>query len=139
MDINRGTQLGPYEIVQSIGAGGMGEVWQAKDTRLDRSVAIKILPRGLAHDQGLLEPGRLAQLQQYLLETPRTMPGAFEIGCFFVSAGLLGVVQGTAHHRKRCAQLVCESAGHCLEVMVVFTQPAKDAGKTAAKITDLIF
>ena len=55
MDINRGTQLGPYEIIQSIGAGGMGEVWQAKDTRLDRSVAIKILPRGLAHNQDLLE------------------------------------------------------------------------------------
>jgi serine/threonine protein kinase len=55
MEIQQGTQLGPYEVVKSIGAGGMGEVWLAKDTRLDRSVAIKILPRGLAHNAGLLE------------------------------------------------------------------------------------
>jgi serine/threonine protein kinase len=55
MEINQGTQLGPYQIVKSIGAGGMGEVWQARDARLDRNVAIKILPRGLAHNAGLLE------------------------------------------------------------------------------------
>jgi len=55
MEINRGTKLGPYEIIASIGAGGMGEVWQALDTRLDRNVAIKILPRGLAHNRELLE------------------------------------------------------------------------------------
>ena len=43
-----GTQLGPYEIVSPIGAGGMGEVYKAKDTRLDRSVAIKVLPSHLS-------------------------------------------------------------------------------------------
>jgi Tol biopolymer transport system component len=43
-----GTRLGPYEIVSRIGAGGMGEVWKARDTRLDRSVAVKILPAELA-------------------------------------------------------------------------------------------
>ena len=37
-----GTKLGPYEILTRIGAGGMGEVWQAKDTRLDRLVAVKV-------------------------------------------------------------------------------------------------
>jgi eukaryotic-like serine/threonine-protein kinase len=36
--------LGPYEVVGSLGAGGMGEVYRARDTRLDRSIAIKILP-----------------------------------------------------------------------------------------------
>src|SRR5688500_5014786 len=45
-----GTRLGPYEVVSRIGAGGMGEVWKARDRRLDRSVAIKILPAGLARD-----------------------------------------------------------------------------------------
>jgi hypothetical protein len=45
-----GTRLGPYEIVAAIGAGGMGEVYRAHDTRLGRDVAIKVLPSGLAAD-----------------------------------------------------------------------------------------
>jgi len=45
-----GTKLGPYEILAPIGAGGMGEVYRAKDTRLDRSVAIKILPAQFSMD-----------------------------------------------------------------------------------------
>src|SRR6266852_7793040 len=48
MDLCAGTRLGPYEIVAALGAGGMGEVYRARDTRLDRSVAIKILPSHLA-------------------------------------------------------------------------------------------
>src|SRR5688500_18682708 len=48
--VSAGTRLGPYEVVSRVGAGGMGEVWKARDTRLDRSVAIKILPAELAHD-----------------------------------------------------------------------------------------
>jgi serine/threonine protein kinase len=43
MPINTGDRLGPYEIVSAIGAGGMGEVSRARDTRLDRVVAVKIL------------------------------------------------------------------------------------------------
>ena len=45
-----GTRLGPYEVVARIGAGGMGEVYRARDTRLDRTVAIKVLPEHLAKD-----------------------------------------------------------------------------------------
>ena len=45
-----GTKLGPYEVLGSLGAGGMGEVYSARDTRLDRRVAIKVLPDGLAAD-----------------------------------------------------------------------------------------
>ena len=48
MKIDSGSRLGPYEIVSRIGAGGMGEVWKATDTRLDRDVAIKILPAEFA-------------------------------------------------------------------------------------------
>lgn len=44
MELSAGSRLGPYEIVSRIGAGGMGEVFKARDTRLDRSVAIKVLP-----------------------------------------------------------------------------------------------
>jgi serine/threonine protein kinase len=49
------TRLGPYEIVAPIGAGGMGEVYKARDTRLDRTVAIKVLPGALATDPELRE------------------------------------------------------------------------------------
>jgi eukaryotic-like serine/threonine-protein kinase len=42
------TRLGPYEIISAIGAGGMGEVYEARDTRLDRTVAVKILPEHLS-------------------------------------------------------------------------------------------
>src|SRR5213082_1950618 len=45
-----GDRLGPYEILSAIGAGGMGEVYKARDTRLDRIVAIKVLTEGLAAD-----------------------------------------------------------------------------------------
>ena len=48
MTLNPGTRLGPYEIIAPLGAGGMGEVYRARDTRLDRSVAIKILPAHLS-------------------------------------------------------------------------------------------
>src|SRR6187549_115803 len=51
--ISAGSRLGPYEIVAPLGAGGMGEVWRARDTRLDRSVAIKILPDHFAADTNL--------------------------------------------------------------------------------------
>src|SRR6266853_5030819 len=50
MPLSPGVRLGPYEILDAIGAGGMGEVYRAEDTRLDRTVAIKILPAHLSSD-----------------------------------------------------------------------------------------
>jgi hypothetical protein len=53
MTIAPGSRLGPYEITSAIGAGGMGEVWRGKDTRLAREVAIKVLPPGLTSNEQL--------------------------------------------------------------------------------------
>src|SRR5579859_5887960 len=53
MAISSGTRLGPYEVVAPLGAGGMGEVWKARDTRLERSVAIKVLPTEFAENAQL--------------------------------------------------------------------------------------
>jgi eukaryotic-like serine/threonine-protein kinase len=51
MPLQPGSRLGPYELVAPIGAGGMGEVWRGRDTRLDRSVAVKVLPPAFAEDE----------------------------------------------------------------------------------------
>src|SRR5579863_1545911 len=59
MSIAAGTKLGSYEITGAIGAGGMGEVYKAHDTKLGRDVAIKVLPEAFAHD-----PERLARFQR---------------------------------------------------------------------------
>jgi serine/threonine-protein kinase len=59
MTLAAGVRLGPYEILSALGAGGMGEVYRARDTRLDRAVAIKILPESFAHD-----PERLARFER---------------------------------------------------------------------------
>ncbi len=59
MTLTAGTRLGSYEVLAPIGAGGMGEVYRAKDTRLDRVVAIKVLPEAFAHD-----PERLSRFQR---------------------------------------------------------------------------
>ena len=55
MTIQIGQQLGPYEVVSLVGVGGQGEVYKARDTRLDRMVAIKILPAHLAERPDLRE------------------------------------------------------------------------------------
>ncbi len=59
MTLNQGARLGPYEIVGFIGAGGMGEVYKARDTRLDRTVAIKVLPSAISD-----EPDRRARFER---------------------------------------------------------------------------
>ena len=59
MSLSPGTRLGPYEILSPLGAGGMGEVYRGRDTRLGREVAVKVLPAALASD-----PGRLKRFER---------------------------------------------------------------------------
>src|SRR4051794_21706481 len=59
MQLTAGTRLGPYEILAPLGAGGMGEVYRGRDVKLDREVAIKVLPAALAQDAD-----RLARLER---------------------------------------------------------------------------
>ena len=59
MSLPPGTRLGPYEVLSSLGAGGMGEVYRARDTKLDRDVALKILPESFASD-----PDRLMRFER---------------------------------------------------------------------------
>ena len=59
MGFAAGTKVGPYEVTAPLGAGGMGEVYRAKDARLSREVAIKVLPESLS-----AEPDRLRRFEQ---------------------------------------------------------------------------
>ena len=59
MTLSAGNRLGPYEIIDTLGAGGMGQVYRARDTRLDRDVAVKVLPETFADD-----PDRLARFER---------------------------------------------------------------------------
>ncbi len=59
MALSEGTKIGPYEVIGLIGEGGMGEVWQARDTKLDRDVALKVLPEAFTSD-----PERLARFER---------------------------------------------------------------------------
>src|SRR5712691_9052396 len=59
MPLSAGDKLGHFEILAPLGAGGMGEVYRARDTQLERDVAIKVLPRALAQD-----PDRLARFDR---------------------------------------------------------------------------
>src|SRR5881227_1341734 len=59
MALGLGTRLGAYEILSLLGSGGMGEVWRARDTKLGRDVAIKVLPQAFADD-----PDRLARFER---------------------------------------------------------------------------
>ncbi|HET9413600.1 MAG TPA: serine/threonine-protein kinase, partial [Pseudolabrys sp.] len=80
MALGPGVRLGPYEIQAAIGAGGMGEVYKAKDTRLDRTVAIKVLPEHFATDGDLKQRFEREAKTLAVLSHPHICP-IHDVGC----------------------------------------------------------
>ena len=81
MALEAGTRLGPYEILSPIGAGGMGEVYRAKDTRLDREVAIKVLPANMTKSQIALVRFRREAHAIAVLTHPN-IPAVYDVGTY---------------------------------------------------------
>jgi eukaryotic-like serine/threonine-protein kinase len=79
MNLTSGTKLGPYEIVSLLGAGGMGEVYRARDSRLKRDVAIKVLPTALSADAERLRRFEQEALATAALNHPNIL-AVFDIG-----------------------------------------------------------
>ena len=79
MALSPGTKLGPYEIQSPLGAGGMGEVYRARDSRLKRDVAIKVLPQGLSIDGDRLRRFEQEALATAALNHPNIL-AVFDIG-----------------------------------------------------------
>jgi len=87
MQLAPGTRLGPYEIVAPLGQGGMGEVYRARDPRLGREIAIKVLPQDLA-----AHPDRLSRFER----EAKTV------------AALTWIDRGIAEHDAGMNQIACE-------------------------------
>src|SRR5271169_2203182 len=79
MNLTSGTKLGPYEIVSLLGAGGMGEVYRARDSRLRRDVAIKVLPQELSLDSDRMRRFEQEALATAALNHPNIL-AVFDIG-----------------------------------------------------------
>ena len=95
MPLTAGTRLGPYEIVAPLGAGGMGEVFRARDSQLHREVALKVLPAALAADEMRVKRfKREAQLLAAL-----NHPGIAAIYGIAEHDGLLALVRDTARRQ----------------------------------------
>jgi Tol biopolymer transport system component len=129
MTLPIGTKLGPYEIVASIGSGGMGEVYKARDTRLERVVAIKVLPESMAKDSA-----RLTRFQQEAralsaLNHPNLL-AIFDVGAengtnFIVSEYLEGQ---TLRERLEAGPLPCRKAAEVARQVVIGMAAAHEKG-----------
>src|SRR5215210_1951879 len=80
MSLSNGTRFGAYEILGPVGAGGMGEVYRARDARLQRDVAIKILPEALSQDRSAVARFQREAQAASALNHPHIL-SIYEVGC----------------------------------------------------------
>jgi len=95
MSLQIGQQLGLYEITASVGKGGMGEVYRARDRRLGREVAIKILPREFTKD-----PDRLARFERELACLRRSITRTLALFTVLRSRKVFGLWSGVRRRRN---------------------------------------
>lgn len=100
MTLSAGTRLGPYEILAPLGAGGMGEVYRARDSKLKRDVAIKVLPQSLAADPDALERFEREALAVAALSHPNIL-SIFDFGKHDgISYAVMELLEGETLRRK---------------------------------------
>ena len=111
MALQKSFRLGPYEILAPLGAGGMGEVYRARDTRLGREVAIKVLPAALASDPERLKRFEREARSASALNHPNIVT-IYDIGSAdSVSYIAMELVNGRAAADRCCCRERCRSAG----------------------------
>jgi serine/threonine protein kinase len=118
MPLTAGERLGPYEVLAQLGAGGMGEVWKTRDTRLDRLVAIKVLKEKFserfereAHAVAALNHPHICQL--------------YDVGPHYL---VMELIEGTRLKGPLSVEKAVEYAG---QILMLWTLPTGEASPTA--------
>jgi eukaryotic-like serine/threonine-protein kinase len=111
MSLASGTRLGPYEIVVPLGAGGMGEVYRARDARLGRDVALKILPEEVARDRSRRHRFELEARAVAALSHPNIV-AVYDVGeGYFVSELVDGPsLRGAKFGTRKCVEIAIQIA-----------------------------